>query len=476
MGAGNSGRFVSPLSGVDGRVEVVRSCDADGAMGTGKVSTMFAAITRKLFGLSGLVAWAAGLALALGAGWRPDSTPVVEDEVYWIGSAYYFHLAVLEGDLVHPDWRLLPARENPPISKFIIGAVLAAVGERVSSPDLLGSFYLLFAGVPGAWGGPEDQTKRQAVVARMTPAVREAIRVSGRVDLRAEWLRPARAAMAVCLAGASLALFLLGRALVGPWWGLLVAVTLPFHPIAAESLNHALADAPSLMLYVSAAWFLALALRSPAGGDRPDLPAFGFAALAGLIAGLACAAKMNALVLPFAAAAGLGVLVLRSFAGKSPRRDPLVCALLFAGAAAVVFVAVNPALYGDWWAGAKATVLEHRRTAEIQAGFLSGRLDSAGARLEAVGALVGFHPLAWLPLLAGAVGLLFAGSDRQRFIAGWWLVAWLAVTAWIPFHRLRYAAPLLPPTLLLVVATIDWTSDRLRRAYADTRKAASRPA
>jgi hypothetical protein len=36
------------------------------------------------------------------------------DEVYWIGSAYYFDLAFVWGEWGHPDWQLLPARENPP--------------------------------------------------------------------------------------------------------------------------------------------------------------------------------------------------------------------------------------------------------------------------------------------------------------------------------------------------------------------------
>ncbi|MHC5540680.1 hypothetical protein ACYOEI_20875, partial [Singulisphaera rosea] len=88
-----------------------------------------------------------------------DERPHV-DEVYWIGSAYYFDLAVLRGELDHPDWRLLPARENPPIGKYLIGAVLYAGGIRVETLDALGSYYLTF----WDWGKGEDRAKRQAVV------------------------------------------------------------------------------------------------------------------------------------------------------------------------------------------------------------------------------------------------------------------------------------------------------------------------
>ena len=43
------------------------------------------------------------------------------DEVYWIGSTYYYHLLVEEMHWSHSDWQLLPAQENPPVGKYFMG-------------------------------------------------------------------------------------------------------------------------------------------------------------------------------------------------------------------------------------------------------------------------------------------------------------------------------------------------------------------
>ena len=94
------------------------------------------------------------------------NAPLQEDEVYWIGSAYCYHLAS-EGEWSHEDWQLLPARENPALGKYVIGATLALCGREIDSPDLLGSFYLIFAGMPGAWGEGEAFEKRTAVANRV---------------------------------------------------------------------------------------------------------------------------------------------------------------------------------------------------------------------------------------------------------------------------------------------------------------------
>jgi hypothetical protein len=118
-----------------------------------RVAGIVADLSRALSGARGCVFWALGLGVSLFFSARPGSEPVVEDELYWIGSAYYHHLAFGQRDTSNPDWRLLPARENPPVAKYVIGASLAFAGQSVESLDLLGGFYLLFAQVPGAWGG-----------------------------------------------------------------------------------------------------------------------------------------------------------------------------------------------------------------------------------------------------------------------------------------------------------------------------------
>ena len=56
-----------------------------------------------------------------------------EDEIYWIGSSYYYQLAVVEGDASNPDWQLLPARENPVLGKSVIGLALQIAGHPVTT-------------------------------------------------------------------------------------------------------------------------------------------------------------------------------------------------------------------------------------------------------------------------------------------------------------------------------------------------------
>jgi 4-amino-4-deoxy-L-arabinose transferase-like glycosyltransferase len=283
----------------------------------------------------------------------------------------------------------------------------------------------------------------------MSPEAVRVIRESGRIGVPRAWLLPARIAMICCVSAASLCLFLLGRSLAGGLPALAMSAALPLHPIANEAMNHALADAPALLLSAASALALAGCLKNLRLGFRFSSVAL-LSAVAGALAGLACAAKMNSLVMVFLAAGGFGLsLARRSVDGASPRRT-IGLAAVFASVAAVVFLAVNPALHGDWSAGLVATFGEHRRTAEIQAGFLTGRLDGAGERLGAIGTLVGFNRWSWIPLLLCAVAVGFAGTARHRFVAGWWILAWIAVSWWIPFLRLRYAAPVLLPSLLLL--------------------------
>ena len=233
-----------------------------------RVAGIVADLNRALSGARGCVFWALGLGVSLFFSARPGSEPVVEDELYWIGSAYYHHLAFGQRDISNPDWRLLPARENPPVAKYVIGASLAFAGQSVESLDLLGGFYLLFAQVPGAWGGPPDQAKRAAVVSRMSPEAVRVIRESGRIGVPRAWLLPARIAMICCVSAASLCLFLLGRSLAGGLPALAMSAALPLHPIANEAMNHALADAPALLLSAASALALAGCLKNLRLGFR----------------------------------------------------------------------------------------------------------------------------------------------------------------------------------------------------------------
>src|SRR5882757_5247323 len=86
-----------------------------------------------------------------------------EDEIYWIGQTYYFHLAVEERDWSNPDWQLLPARENPVLGKYVIGLGLRLNGLSVTNVDWLGVFFIVAKDRPNAWGNAKDHEERQAV-------------------------------------------------------------------------------------------------------------------------------------------------------------------------------------------------------------------------------------------------------------------------------------------------------------------------
>jgi hypothetical protein len=420
-------------------------------------------IQQLLGGSGGFLVWFLAVAGVLAFTARPDSTKLHEDEVYWIGSAYYYRLAFVDCDYSHPDWTLLPARENPPVAKYLIGVATEAAGYGVTTPDLLGAFYLLFSQViPASWGGPHDQAKRSAVVNRMLPAVRENVTAGKRIEIPSSALLWARCAMVLCVSVASLSVFLVGRSLLGGTAALAASVMFPLHPIAKESANHVFADAPALMFSGVAIVMLITSLRLAVStretfGRTVCLPFF-----SGAVAGLACATKMNAMIILAVAFVGFGVLLVRRFrsSAKLLLRQPAIAAFTYTVAALAAFVAVNPTLYGDVWSGLWALVDEHRRSSEIQAAFLTGRLASMGERFSAVGQLVGLNRWIMVPLPFLAVMLLKYGSDRHRFIAGWWIVALLAVGMWIPYLRLRYAAPLLMPTLLLVFAAADFFYSR----------------
>lgn len=418
-----------------------------------------------------LALWAVAITGVLAFRAEPRRTPLFEDEVYWIGSAYYYELA-RRGDWQNADWKVLPARENPPLAKFVIGLTLAATGQHVESPDLLGCFYLMFANVPGAWGQGEDRAKRSAVVERMNPGFRQQVPPGTRINLAPTVLVSPRLVMVLCLALTSLLSFLFARSCGDSVTALVGGAALLLHPIAVDAFNHVTADAVALLFSTAAAAAtLALfrALRQPA----PDKATVAGRILgAGALSGLACAAKMNSLVIVALAAAVLGWTVIDALGKRDQQRARLAAlsAIAAAAVAVVTFIAINPALYHDMAGGLAATVTEHRRTEVIQRAFLAGRLDSLPARFVAVGGVLVLVPSLLFVGITIAVAMLRSASIARQFVAVWWLVALVCVTLWIPFQRLRYVAPLLVPTFLLgvcaIASLIDWLKSRARTRAA----------
>lgn len=405
------------------------------------------------------IAWLVCSVASLALVWKPDAAVDI-DEIYWIGSAYYFHLAFIHPDWSSADWRLLPARENPPVAKYAIGLGLAAAGRDVSRIDLLSSFYVMFEGVRGAWGSGADYEKRAQVAARMSPEFRERRRLAGGTSgLDAGMLRAARRVMLVCGFLACACIFAFGAIAMHPAVGVVASQLFLWHPVIVESLNHAMSEGVALLFSAVAALLLLLLARR--GG-------FGIAAGAGTAIGLACAAKMNSLIV--LALAGIAIAAMGMRAWRARERRKILSSVWLGGiillTALAVFILINPAILQDVGGGLIACFREHRITEDIQAQFARDHLTSHWDRFAAVIQIGFFHPVVWLAAFAAAVWCCRAKEIGARLAGWWWLVAFAAVVMWIPFPWNRYAAPLVPPSVLVVSWAGYWLAGRLRRLPA----------
>jgi hypothetical protein len=438
---------------------------------------------KPILGLTGfLAAWLGGTACFLCL--QPADSLLDHDEIYWIGSAYYYELAWVQHDWRNPAWQLLPARENPPVAKYVIGMGLAAAGHHVTSIDNLSYFYLYWLGWehdPTATATGIDAEKRGRVVAAATPGFRQRVLAGTRAPLTRPMVRAARNTIAVCGVLASLLLFLLGAETGHRGVGLLASQLLLFHPAVASAFGHALADPIALLFSIGAALAVFGWSRRFAGPARPrfsqGLPATLFT---GLLLGLACGAKMNSLVVVGLAGVAVALAAGEKWVRGERREAGQVAAhgLLILLVGFTVFVLVNPAILQDLPGGLAATVAEHHQTEKLQGDAGGLQISSLAQKLGAVVAL-GFHD--WILFAAMLAVVAWAALRRwhdvsARFAVCWWLVAMLGVTAWIPFAWPRYVIPLLPPSAWLagifLAATMRSLVHRLTSAAATTTKAA----
>ena len=197
-----------------------------------------------------------------------------EDEIYWIGSTYYYQLAVVKGNASSPDWQLLPARENPALGKYVLGAALQLSGHPVTTPDLLGSFYLIFADIPGAWGTEKAFDKRLAVAMRVDPAMRDQIRSGQALPLADNQVATARRVMLFFGMLSAIGIAVLGRQCNWTAGGLIAGLLFSLHPIVIEAYSLAMIDIIAIAFCI---WFmigLLAILRFPASrlasGSNPD--------------------------------------------------------------------------------------------------------------------------------------------------------------------------------------------------------------
>jgi hypothetical protein len=169
-----------------------------------------------------------------------------------------------------PTGRSYFAREDPPIAKYLIGAVLRVGGQRVMTLDRLGCFYLAFRDLPGAWGLGRAYEKRRAVVARMSPEVRDAPGDRHCRTIPGNELLPVRILMASLGYLVALGVYALGCRWCGPRTGMLASLIVAVHPVAVEAYTRAGSDIVALAFSVAAVALLASILRPAAGHPVPS--------------------------------------------------------------------------------------------------------------------------------------------------------------------------------------------------------------
>lgn len=403
-------------------------------------------------GLVWVTAWAALTLVTVGASVEHRRTPVDPDEIYWIGSAYYYHLAFERREWRHPDWTLMSARENPPVSKYVMGLGLALAGQWIVDREMLGCFVVMFRD-PRKWGEGAYLERRLRDVAGMTEE-RCARPLGGPgVTNKGGLLSLARRTMLVTTVLASLVVLALGWSVASPAAGLVASQLFLLHPITAFTYNHAMADAVALLfsaLAALAAWhfvrrFMDAERVRPGEGVR--LVLFNGAALA-----LACGAKMNSLIMVMVFGAAVGALAIdavRADQGVRARQSIAYGAAVLVVAFAL-FVMINPAILADVPGALGAVFAEQRVGLEYTMRAmpelrLAGWDDKFGAVSH-----VALGP--WSFVLGALVCLIPALRSRRPglwLVAGWWLIAVAVVTAWIPIAWARYVLPIVIPSALL---------------------------
>lgn len=379
------------------------------------------------------------------------------DEIYWVGSVYYYDLVMIERLPLHPDWQLLPSRENPPVGKYLIGAALMLQGDRITNLDPLASFFLHYAELPGAWGRGSSVAKRQAVVDRMSKESRNARERSEYQPLSDRMLRSGRWLMLVMGLLATAGVMVLGWQIAGPATSTLAGLLFALHPITFMTAVRISVDLIALAFSIAAILALSLLLNAhTCGHEDSRRRELGLPVMLGVCLALACGAKMNATVVLITTL--IVWMVLLVLPGRRWKRLALVVSGALA-ISAVVFVVINPALYPDPMNGLIALIRENAISAGIQAEFIGDGLTSLSDRFRALSVLVCGRRL-WL----GAALLLLVAMQTVRglwrgdlallVVCLWWWVAVLAVGLWLPFAWPRYALPLLPPTALLIASGI----------------------
>jgi hypothetical protein len=200
---------------------------------------------------------------------------------------------------------------------------------------------------------------------------------------------------------------------------------------------------------------------------RPALNRALLCAGCGLSLAFAVGSKMNAVVIGLLSATLALILAAKFFrrhvAGAGESATVLFAALVLS---LIIFVAANPANYPNPVRGVWSAYADQQRSLEVQKGIPAKRkpLRSVGERLHAIATLTTLQPAVFALVAAVAVFQIAAARRAGQpppLIALWWLIAFIMVTAWLPFARPRYALPVIAPSVILLAVAGAGVIDRL---------------
>ncbi|HEV3165170.1 MAG TPA: phospholipid carrier-dependent glycosyltransferase [Isosphaeraceae bacterium] len=412
------------------------------------------------------------------------SEPHFADESAYISQSYFADL-LLVGQWNSPAWLTYPARDLPPLPKYLIGGALKLRGYPLPGPSAARAWYM---------------------------------DINARCETD-EMLEVARRPMVILGAAGCVAIFALGTMVGGRRVGVLAALLLMVNPLYKMQARRAMSDVPAEAFILASAAVFLWAWQRAIARERIQPPWLAAAAIvSGVFAGLATLSKLNgALALLIIAA----WVVLTASLPRVAIRAKIaigVAAMVTGIAAALTFFELNPYLTAQLevrrlggnqpiaqiaamspWGRARA-MLELRLNVPLdqQKVFPNYALTSPTAKIEAVvvqgfGRFGPFGPahsdstkrfdwnqdrgaLIWLPWVV--LGAIWAASrGRRQFRAGepttsWAIllqaiVALATVTAFIPLAWDRYYLSLQPGSALfaagVAVAALDSLVGRILR-------------
>lgn len=271
--------------------------------------------------------WLAG-GIDVGVGGN-DTPPFHIDEAHKLAETFYYHLFIEQRAPDHPAWTQdFYARTNPPVAKYVFGAVLAVGGYHVRDQQLQDDFERF-------WRTPAELRKR--VPDGMLRITRHTSAVFGAL---------------ICML-----LFVMGRRVGGTAAGLVAVVLLLGNPFFQRYAQRGLTDTIlmfHLALIVPVAMWAAGVRKRAESGTAAGPVRRGAALLVrmvvvpGLVVALAAGSKLNgALAGGVYALALLLTTALHRETGRRWRRVSLAGAMVVLAAVLAVglFVAINPYYY-----------------------------------------------------------------------------------------------------------------------------------